>query len=516
MKRHVHVWALAALQVGCGSGPVENAAEPVGLSESSIINGTTLNPEGLYYVSVHHGGPGNTSTSRPYNICSGTLVRNDAVLTARHCVTNERNIGGTVDTTLANFELIIGSQRSGVREIVDFGDDTALLVAERFFAMHGRNVGWFVPTYAGASDTLVGTELFCFGYGVDSIARDPASADILRWSWIAPSSVSPTRLFYTPNTSGQIMFHGDSGGSCIYTGALGTALEVTGVNSTCFQPNPDGPVSYCAQVKPEVFRTALDTALRARGAAFVHRATTDNSGGHITIIDHPDANGNPNALLTVTPSYNPGGGSGVYDNHPIGVYYYSGRWRIFNQDFASIPSGASFNVSVGAGVVHVATSANTAGQSTTLDHPSLNANPNAAFVVTPNWNPPGSAGVYDSHPLGVWYSTSAARWKIFNQDLAAMPIGAAFNVRIDRASVVRATAGTVNANTLYLDEPNLNGRPEAQIFVTANYNPGGVGGRYLNSNLGVWYDSTRARWGVFRQNLAPMPADAAFNVLLRP
>lgn len=499
---------LAALSAGCGGEPAGDG-QAVGEVEQGIINGTPLSPEGLYYVSVHHGGPGNTSTYYPYNICSGTLVRNDAVLTARHCVTFDRSIGGAIDTNLGDFELIIGSQRSGVREIVDLGDDVALVISERFFQMHGRNVGWFVPVYGAASETLIGHELFCFGYGVNSAAADPATADILRWAWIAPSSVSATRLHYNMNASGQLMYRGDSGGSCIYTGTLGTALEVTGVNTTC--STSSGP---CQQVKPEVFRAGLDAALDARGAAFLHDVTTSNTSGHITRIDHPDANGRPDALLSVTPNWNPPGHAGVYDNHAIGVYYWAGQWRIFNQDFAAMPSGASFNVSVGAGFVHTASASNTTGHVTRLNDARLNGNPHAAFIVTPNWNPPGSSGVYDNHPIGVWYDGS--RWTIFNQDLAAMPTGAAFNIRIYRTVSVRATPATVSGNTLYLDDPNLNGRPEAQVLVTPNFNPGGAGGRYLNSHIGVWYDAGRARWGIFRQNGAAMPNDAGFNVLARP
>jgi len=43
-------------------------------------------------------------------------------------------------------------------------------------------------------------------------------------------------------------------------------------------------------------------------------------------IDHPLANGNPNAIILVTPNLNPGGVVvGKYDPHPIGVMYSSGK-----------------------------------------------------------------------------------------------------------------------------------------------------------------------------------------------
>jgi hypothetical protein len=46
------------------------------------------------------------------------------------------------------------------------------------------------------------------------------------------------------------------------------------------------------------------------------------------------------------------------------------------------------------------------------------------MIVTPNWNP-GSAttGVYDTHPIGVFYRNWLERWCIFNQNDAPIPAG---------------------------------------------------------------------------------------------
>jgi len=80
-------------------------------------------------------------------------------------------------------------------------------------------------------------------------------------------------------------------------------------------------------------------------AAFIHRATAANISGNYTIIDHPHSNGDPNAVLIVTPNWNPGGVTpNTYNNHSIGVYYSSGKWRIFNQDQLAMPENAAFNV----------------------------------------------------------------------------------------------------------------------------------------------------------------------------
>ncbi len=79
--------------------------------------------------------------------------------------------------------------------------------------------------------------------------------------------------------------------------------------------------------------------------------------------------------------------------------------------------------------VHRATPENISANSTYLDNPLLNGNPNAVLYVTQNWNPGGrEGGTYNDHPVDVWYDTNREKWAIFNQDRAAIPEGAAFNV----------------------------------------------------------------------------------------
>lgn len=96
---------------------------------------------------------------------------------------------------------------------------------------------------------------------------------------------------------------------------------------------------------------------------------------------------------------------------------------------------------------HRADDDNIAGNSTYLSHPGTDGNPHAIIIVTPNWNPEGSGstrddlatsdrnakssgGVYNDHPIGVWYDTRRKQWAVFNQDKANMQPGSAFNVYV--------------------------------------------------------------------------------------
>jgi hypothetical protein len=74
-------------------------------------------------------------------------------------------------------------------------------------------------------------------------------------------------------------------------------------------------------------------------AAFQHTATAANITSNYTTIDNPMTNGDPNAILIVTPVLlSP---NNTYANYPIGVWYSTGssKWTIFNEN-----SGGGFTV----------------------------------------------------------------------------------------------------------------------------------------------------------------------------
>lgn len=260
--------------------------------------------------------------------------------------------------------------------------------------------------------------------------------------------------------------------------------------------------------------------LQYRSRTFVHTTTAANTSGHVTLINHPLSNGNPNAILIVTPNWNPGGVGGTYNNHAIGVWYTGTRWSIFNQDIAAMPIGASFNVTVSPAAnsqifTHDATAANITSNWTDINNPLPNGKPNAILLTTPNWNPPGQPGVYHNHTIGVWWHALAGKWAVFNQDLDWFTAGPSFNVSGVAAAnatefVHDATAANIVGNWTVIDHPLLNNKPNAIAQATQNWNPGGSPGVYNDRHIGVWY--TGSHWAVFNQNLAAMPNGASFNI----
>jgi hypothetical protein len=169
-----------------------------------------------------------------------------------------------------------------------------------------------------------------------------------------------------------------------------------------------------------------------------------------------------------------------------------------------------------ASFVHHATDENSRGDYTYINDPSINGDANAIVLVAPSTDR-GNAGdaTYD-HNIGVWYEgVNKKKWAIFNQDRAAIPGGAAFEVVIPPASqsfVHYAVPDNTISNFTYLGNPLTHGEPNAGLSVTQNWNPGGGGGVYNDHPIGVVYDQDVQEWAIYNKDSKLMPNGAAFNV----
>ena len=165
--------------------------------------------------------------------------------------------------------------------------------------------------------------------------------------------------------------------------------------------------------------------------------------------------------------------------------------------------------------VHRATEENSRGDYTYLSDPSIDGDPKAVVLATPTPDRASTEdGTYD-HNIGVWYEPGAQKWAIFDQDRSAVPRGATFQVVIPGGPekfVHRAGPENITENSTYLDDPLVNGKPEAILSVTQNWNPGGGTGTYNDHPVGVRYDAGRQRWAVYNTDGATIPEGAAFNV----
>jgi hypothetical protein len=173
---------------------------------------------------------------------------------------------------------------------------------------------------------------------------------------------------------------------------------------------------------------------KPNASVFIAKATATNTTGNGFTLNEKSTVGKGAALLQVTQNYTPDGQEvpDVNGNAP-GVVYGLGSsgkdWDIQNLDNASMPTGAAYNVMVGAGasnggkaVLLTGNSGNTSGATTTISNKETNGNPNAVVFDTPNADPDFNFGAGNPHPTGVGYATSPSDVEyVFNEDGAAMP-----------------------------------------------------------------------------------------------
>lgn len=144
-----------------------------------------------------------------------------------------------------------------------------------------------------------------------------------------------------------------------------------------------------------------------------------------------------------------------------------------------------------------------------LDHPDLNGRPDAIFLARDGW-----IGTTD---IGVWYDDNRERWTVFNQDQSPMSLHPFLLLLPNSGATTfrhRVTGGNTTGHITRLDHPAINGDPGALIQVTKLYVSGSGLAGYHQDPIGVWYDHGAARWTIFNQTLAPMPAAAAFQIVV--
>jgi hypothetical protein len=163
--------------------------------------------------------------------------------------------------------------------------------------------------------------------------------------------------------------------------------------------------------------------------------------------------------------------------------------------------------------VHTVTTSNLIGNYSIFYE--LGANiPNHVLQVMPVWDPGGNCGcIDDPDPVAVIYT--GAYWMMFHEDNTPLTLGATYNVldAADSTSFFQtATISNLVGNWMLLDNPAINGNPNAVIVVTADYTANGICGCVMNKHqVGVAYNGSQ--WGIFNEDTTSIPVGAQFNVI---
>ncbi|MCX6246599.1 MAG: T9SS type A sorting domain-containing protein [Bacteroidetes bacterium] len=251
------------------------------------------------------------------------------------------------------------------------------------------------------------------------------------------------------------------------------------------------------------------------GPNYVHQNHASNCSGDYTILDGTIIGTDMADHILFTHLYGPDYLHSTYMTKSHGLWYTGSEWSIFNETQAAIDTGLAFNVlnpkTNGTTFMHTVTLANSTGNWSDIDDPLLNGNSTAVFFISKTWE----NGVYDSAHVGIWYDSFNSKWAVYNED-AATPLkeGSTYNIFVpaDGTSFYKHTANSPYYIT-ELDNPLLNGNPDARIFVVHDYTNNSLTQGYINDEIGVWYSG--AGWTIYNEDPShPFFVGATFNVLI--
>ena len=178
--------------------------------------------------------------------------------------------------------------------------------------------------------------------------------------------------------------------------------------------------------------------------------TAANTVSSKSSIDLPGLTNNPLAIIVATPT----GNTELLNTNPIGAWYYSGKWNIFNSNHSVMPLGATYMIQFvlqpGPNqFTHLVTKENLGAEGSYIDNPALNNKPGAQFKILQNYAPevrsPYNLNRFKSKAD---YSTAAGRWYIANVNGEPLAPNTVFNIIINNGGTNPApTPGPTPAST---------------------------------------------------------------------
>ncbi len=187
-----------------------------------------------------------------------------------------------------------------------------------------------------------------------------------------------------------------------------------------------------------LFFLATLTAINAFAQQeFTLTTTKDNVVASKVTINQPGLTGNANAIILATPL----GDTAKLNPHPIGAWFYNDKWNIFNTDHATMPIGLTFKIQYFSKqseniFLHFVTKNNLQGESSYIDNPALNNNPNAQVKIFQNHAPDYREASLNKYEAIAEYDPTAGKWYIKNVNGERLYASTAYNIVIGASAIV--------------------------------------------------------------------------------
>lgn len=230
-----------------------------------------------------------------------------------------------------------------------------------------------------------------------------------------------------------------------------------------------------------------------------------------TLTVDPQLQGTHNPRLTpASPARN--AGNTVDVNVTVPPFDADGEARLVG----AVDIGA-FELNSDDSVVHRSTPTDTSGNNSLVTGIAGLTNTDK-LLVTPHHDVLHGAEL--ANTLGM-FTPGSSSWAVFHEDfLQQMSVDRRFSVMAPadgRPVFLHTTApGNINDRFTRVNDPVLDGMPNAKAFITHNWNPGGVGGVYHDKRIGLSYDAIGGLWYIENQDGTLMQSGRSFNVAVAP
>lgn len=175
---------------------------------------------------------------------------------------------------------------------------------------------------------------------------------------------------------------------------------------------------------------------------------------------------------------------------------------------------------------------NVSGNSTYLDMPSCNDNPQAIILaeipaywqydqLSKLYKEPSAPNTILTHSnIGVWYNNAKKQWAIFNEDKSYMPSGITFKVTVrqpgDSVFTITSAGDNMYNGKLVANHRLLNENNAASFLMTQNWNRGQSATGIYNGEIMAEYNPALQRWLISNRNGTPLPIGVSINFMVKP